>query len=651
MKYKDYLLDLLAIMLLAVVSVGFVSCGDDDDKNENGGSKNTSLIQTLKTNKWITRDSSYGEGAGNHAWVDVDTWILYFTSDHTGISYWIQKDYDTDLGNTTTKDYSLFEYIVSGNEVTLTYEDSYTLTVYYQGGYLTTKSMGTIFEPSQMTSNDYEFVRSLGPQTNTSGGITYTYDSRTYELKISGNGAMQNYSSGSQPWKDYYIKKVTVEEGVTTIGDNAFYNMIQIEEIDLPNSLQKIGKQAFAKTLISEVDIPSHVEEICEAAFADCSYLKTINFSYDSQKNAKLKTIGDYAFNGCKIKNYMFFPNQLETVGMMAFTGTFTNVNIGKNIKSIGMGAFTSSATEGALWINRGNPPTATSPVTGKDGRWSLHIPVGCRANYSTKEPWKNFKVIYESENLDNDEGAGGTGQRDASSGRTFTEKVNGVSFKMIGVTGGTFKMGAPDSELSESQESERPVHRVTLSSFSIGETEVTQELWKAVMGSNPSKQKTGDTHPVETVSWNDCQEFIRKLNSLTGKNYRLPTEAEWEFAARGGTKSKGYKYAGSNTLNDVAWHYGNHKLYHVEVAKKQANELGLYDMIGNVEEWVNDYWTMDYYSISPQNDPTGPATGYLYVVRGGSISSLEVKYCRNASRSAQKPEVKGYNIGLRLGL
>ncbi len=648
MKCKDYLLNLLAIMFLAVICVGLVSCGDDDDDNGNGGGANSSLIQTLKVNKWITRDSSYGEGSGNHAWVDIETWILYFTSDHSGISYWIQKDYDTDLGNTTTRDYSLFEYTVSGNEVTLTYEDSYTLTVYYQGGYLTTESMGTIFEPSQMTANDYEFVKSLGPQTNTSGGITYTYDSRTYELKISGNGAMQNYSSGSQPWKDYYIKKVTVEEGVTTIGDNAFYNMIQIEEIDLPNSLQKIGKQAFAKTLLSEVDIPSHVEEICEAAFADCSYLKTIHFSYDSQKNAKLKTIGDFAFNGCKINNYMIFPNQLETVGMMAFTGTFTNINIGKNIKSIGMGAFTSSATEGALWINRGNPPTATSPVTGKDGRWSLHIPVGCRANYSTKEPWKNFKVIYESENLDNDEGAGGTGQRDASSGRTFTETVNGVSFKMIGVTGGTFDMGSEDSEAGSD---EKPIHKVTLNSFSIGETEVTQALWKAVMGSNPSYQKTGDDHPVETVSWNDCQEFICKLNSLTGKNYRLPTEAEWEFAARGGTKSKGYKYAGSNNINEVAWHYGNNKLKHKAVAQKKENELGLYDMTGNVSEWVNDYWELEYYSKSPQNNPTGPATGYLYVLRGGSVFSLETKYCRNASRSAQEPKISGTSVGLRLGL
>ena len=642
-----YLWNLPTMIIAAMLSVSILACGDDDNDKANGGDV-SDLIQILKTNKWTTRDSSYGEGSNNHAWVDIDTWILYFKSDHSGVSYWIQKDYDTDLGNSASKGYSLFEYSVSGNEVTIIYEDSNILKVYYQGGYLTTESFGTLFEPTKMESDDYEFVKTLGPQTKTSGGITYTYDDRTRELKISGNGDMKNYSIGSQPWKEYNIKKVTIEEGVTSVGDNAFYNMLQIEKIDLPNSLKKIGKQAFAKTAITEVVIPLHVEEICAAAFLDCNYLRSIYFSYDSNRNGNLRTIGDYAFYGCKINNYMTFPNQLETVGLWAFTGTFTIIDLGKNIKSIGMGAFTSSAKEGALWINRGNPPAASSQVTDRDGSWSLHIPVGCRANYSTQEPWKNFKVIYESDKLDNDEGAGGTGQRDNASGKTFTETVNGVSFKMIGVVGGSFNMGSPDSELSESQESERPVHRVTLSSFSIGETEVTQELWKAVMGTNPSNQAKGNKHPVENISWDDCQEFIRKLNNISGKNYRLPTEAEWEFSARGGTKSKGYKYAGSNTLNEVAWYNG---YYHSEVAQKKENELGLYDMIGNVAEWVNDYWAMDYYSISPQNNPTGPATGYLYVVRGGSVTSLEVKYCRNASRSAHKPEAKVYSCGFRLGL
>lgn len=640
---------MLSVLIVSIIGFSFVSCGDDEEENENvgDGNGNKSLIQILQSNKWISKDTSYGEGSNYHAWVDEETTTLYFKSDHSGVSYWIQKDYDTDLGNSTSKDYSLFEYTISGNDVTIISENGMSTTYHYQSGYLVYGSGSIFYEASPMTSSDYQFVKTLGPQTYTSGGITYTYDPKKYELKISGSGDMPSYSSGGQPWKDLHINKVVVEEGITSIGDNAFYNIILIEEVELPNSLRKIGKQAFAKTLISEVDIPSNVEEICEAAFADCNYLKIIYFGTDTKNDSKLKTIGDYAFDGCNISKYMILPNQLETIGVMAFTGSFSSVTIGKGIKKIGHMAFGSTASEGALWINRGNPPAATNPVTGRDSKWSLYVPIGCRANYSTIEPWKYFKTIRENEKLDNDDGFGNAEQRDASSGSTFTETVNGVTFKMIGVTGGTFDMGAEDSEADSD---EKPIHKVTLSSFSIGETEVTQELWKAVMGLNPSKQQDGNAHPVENVSWDDCQAFIRKLNSLTGKNYRLPTEAEWEFAARGGVKSSGYKYAGSNNLNDVAWYYGNHKLYHVEVAKKQANELGLYDMTGNVAEWVNDYWDMDYYSVSPQNNPTGPAKGYLYVDRGGGITS-EAKACRIACRRAQSPTVKGYSLGLRLAL
>ena len=160
---------------------------------------------------------------------------------------------------------------------------------------------------------------------------------------------------------------------------------------------------------------------------------------------------------------------------------------------------------------------------------------------------------------------------------------IDDVTFKMIRVEGGTFQMGSVDG-----QDDEKPVHEVTLSSFSIGETEVTQELWEAVMGENPSFFK-GSKRPVEEVSWNDCQMFIDKLNELTGKTFRLPTEAEWEFAARGGNQSKGYTYSGSNTLGNVAWFgdasdNGTH-----DVAMNFPNELGIYDMSGNVYEWCQD--------------------------------------------------------------
>lgn len=239
------------------------------------------------------------------------------------------------------------------------------------------------------------------------------------------------------------------------------------------------------------------------------------------------------------------------------------------------------------------------------------------------------------------------------SGASTETIKVKGVSFNMVLVNGGSFDMGATSEQGSDASEDEKPVHRVTLSSYYIGETEVTQALWEAVMGNNPSSYKHGPNYPVENVSWYDCQEFIRKLNSLTGKVFRLPTEAEWEFAARGGNLSKGYKYAGSDVLDNVAWYTvkkSEISLSH-PVSQKQANELGLYDMSGNVSEWCSD-WYGDY-SSSSQTNPAGPSYDYYQpyrVVRGG-LSWLPPHYCRVADRfTAFFPTFRGFH-GLRLVL
>ena len=228
---------------------------------------------------------------------------------------------------------------------------------------------------------------------------------------------------------------------------------------------------------------------------------------------------------------------------------------------------------------------------------------------------------------------------------KTFT--VNGVSFEMIPVEGGTFTMGATAEQGSDAYDWEKPAHQVTLSSYSIGKTEVTQALWKAVMGRNPSNFK-GDDLPVENVSWDDCQEFIKKLNQLTGLNFRLPTEAEWEFAARGGNKSKGYKYAGSNNLDEVAWYDDNSNKKTHAVATKRPNELGIYDMSGNVWEWCQD-WYGDY-SSSSQTNPEGPNTGSYRVHRGGSWDGL-ARYCRVSNRDYNSPDYGDYSLGFRLCL
>ncbi len=227
---------------------------------------------------------------------------------------------------------------------------------------------------------------------------------------------------------------------------------------------------------------------------------------------------------------------------------------------------------------------------------------------------------------------------------------VNGVEFNMVKIDGGTFHMGATSEQGSVAYEDEKPVHSVTLSDFYIGETEVTQELWEAVMGSNPSEFTGDNQRPVEYVSWDDCQEFIEKLNSLTGKEFRLPTEAEWEYAARGGKYSRGYKYSGSNNADEVAWYYDNSGRTTHPVKTKKANELGLYDMSGNVLEWCNDWYNENYYRNSPQTNPTGPSEGENRVVRGGCWYN-SVRYVRVSYRFRYAPGYRGYNSGLRLAL
>ena len=227
------------------------------------------------------------------------------------------------------------------------------------------------------------------------------------------------------------------------------------------------------------------------------------------------------------------------------------------------------------------------------------------------------------------------------SSTNSLSAELNKLINNMVYVSGGTFIMGGDESS------DQTPTHSVTLSSYYICKYEVTQALWRAVMGSNPSKFK-GDNLPVEQVSWNDCQTFINRLNNYTGRNFRLPTEAEWEFAARGGNYSRHYKYSGSNYISDVAWYCDNSGNRTHPVGTKQANELGLYDMSGNVWEWCSDRYGS--YSSYSQSNPTGATSGFGRVERGGNWCGL-ARYCCSSHRSYYAPGNSFDDLGLRLVL
>ncbi len=235
-----------------------------------------------------------------------------------------------------------------------------------------------------------------------------------------------------------------------------------------------------------------------------------------------------------------------------------------------------------------------------------------------------------------------------AQNGGSVVSK-NGVDVKtkignnenFVYVEGGTFLMGGNNYGKSN----EKPAHSVTLNSFYISKYEVTQKEWIEIMGDNPCIWEK-DNFPVDNVSWNDIQDYIKKLNKKTKKKYRLPTEAEWEYAARGGNKSNKYTYSGSNDIHDVAWHYDNSRNRPHEVGTKMPNELGIFDMSGNVWEWCDDWYGENYYASSPSKNPKGPNEGECCVIRGGSWG--DVPYSTTA-RTCDDPNFKSKNTGFRL--
>ena len=241
-----------------------------------------------------------------------------------------------------------------------------------------------------------------------------------------------------------------------------------------------------------------------------------------------------------------------------------------------------------------------------------------------------------------------------------YTETAFGMNLEMVYVKGGTFKMGATAEQGKDAKADEKPVRTIKLDSYHIGMYEVTQAQWKDVMGQDAIydyDRGKGDTYPVYYVNWIDAQEFCQKLSEATGKKYILPTEAMWEYAARGGIHKTNTKYAGSNDIEEVAWYRGNSGNYGIDpdygnhpVGTKKANALGIYDMCGNVWEWCSNWYRADEYNKIDDYNPQGPASGSKRVLRGGSWG-FDAEGCRVSNRDYDDPDLHNLTVGFRVAV
>ncbi len=470
----------------------------------------------------------------------------------------------------------------------------------------------------------YETEDWFFPETPYTGDVsipeTITSDGKTYQVTSIGEGAFMMCPD---------LTSVTIPETVTKIGQMAFLGCTSLTSVSIPNSVTEIGLWAFGGCSgLTSVTIGSGVVSM-ENAFNNCTGITSVTCLATTPPI--LWGTNDFAdvvySNATLYVPYASVSAYRAAVGWKDFAhieGIIDNFILG-DLNFDGVLDVSDVTAMIALVLGYGTPNLAVADL-----------------NFDGQVDVSDVTALI-SHVLN--------GTVPALPFQTFT--VNGVTFKMINVEGGTFMMGGADDD-PDAYPQEFPRHQVTLSGFAIGETEVTQALWEAVMGSNPSYFPGHPKRPVDQASWDDCQEFVAALNALTGKQFRLPSEAEWEYAARGGKKSQGYLYAGSNNIDEVAWYmdnsynvgssspdYGTH-----DVATKAPNELGLYDMTGNAWELVQD-WYGSYSSIA-QTDPTGPTTGTMRVIRGGCWDAGDWDG-RVTARRDRAPSYK--TAGLRLAL
>lgn len=604
-------------LLLVVALFSCTSSSEEEDE--------AILKEILQQSKWVCHDASYDEGDNDHVWFDQESTTLYFTSDDAGISYWSQKDYDSDLGNSHNVEYNEFTYNVYGNTILLESEN-FTDKLTFSNDMLVDGDL--VYEKMPLSSGDYSLLKDISPKSGSCGdNLTYIYKPKTKSLLIKGKGDMYNYSNTNTPWRDFNVQHLEVEDGCTSIGNYAFSNMIEIEDIDLPSSLIKIGDNAFENDFFVSFKAPENLQYIGDDAFSGCKYLKKLYLN-DNLENIgnnafltcpiketyftlpkNLKNIGDWAFMGCTFKNLTLndklehigngvfqgvsgnisIPNSVTSIGNLAFEGTFSKVVIGTGLTSLSSGAFTSTYS-GMMYVNLGKPlPMEGSPFTDPDiqKKWSLWVPVGSKSAYASDKVWKSFRVIYEDASLVSGNGTPETGEGDnkGDSGETSTPiDYRNVTYSFTGDER-TFKMVLVEGN--------------NFKPFYIMQTEIPIDC--NVTFCNQVFISKLDSNGDKIVLKSDLRRIIDELRKQTGLEFRLPTTAEWQYAAKGGNKSKGFKYSGSNSIDEVAWYKGNSNNTIHDVALKVPNELGLYDMSGNYAE-VTTTSNSDTYSIDGNN-------------------------------------------------
>ena len=485
-------------------------------------------------------------------------------------------------------------------------------------------------------------------------------------VTLIGNGAFANCSS---------LKSIIMSDSVTTIEYGAFYRCISLESIHLPATVVEIGNQAFyGCTSLQSCNIPPMVTFVPSQIFQGCTSLTSV-----SLPDAAI-TIGGAAFGQCTNLAAITLPKSLRIIYSNAFADCthLTTIKLPASMYQIGAGAFRDCTALHEILCLAEIPPIAAEHFSYEEYMEEYESPGSFDGidkdncvvrvfdsvmdDYRAATGWRefhSFEALNNTDYLPGDTNGDGivdiadvNGVINAMLGKaSLIVDANDAKLGMTPVKGGTFMMGI-DMEVYDGFPV-TPVHQVTLDDYIISTTEVTQRFYNAVMGlSAPAAADA--LKPIYGLSWYDCQSFIQRLNDITGLEFRLPTEAEWEFAARGGNKSNGYGFSGSNNFHEVGWcdGYNGESPNPYPVAMLKPNELGIYDMTGNVWEWCQDWYAE--YTADPQTNPTGPETGTTRVLRGGSCYEYYAEHCSVYDRVATNPtnhSIGDEPVGIRLAM